>query len=252
MIIHIKDQESFDNFKSNIDNPKLILSFDKEYAAINGSRYYSYINDTDSLVTTLMSGNITFGNYKIFLNVGSGSSTRNGSKQLIENYRFRYSNAYIDINLKIGKMTMEHLRKDNVFDIVVSNDTVLIPWHIIYGEIIRINNRNKRTTKNKEIDKLSKNMKIMMLHNELIESGVTNKIRTDSNSITIDVGCHSIRMVIDKDDKPKNLDVIDYSVYFAGEYYGKKTPDEISKLLSALNGTFINPINKNSYEENDE
>lgn len=238
MNIKIVDKTSYDLFLKNIDVDDLTLTFNKE--EVNQASGYWSIDESESLILTLFKDGISLGRSKLFM-YHRGLVRTKYNRSRIASYVIRYDNAKITINIDNNNMICGHLYKNNEIAITSDNETFTIPWHLIYKEVIRISKRNNKTTHLKEIKKVTKEMKILGLMNELIEAGIDSndcKKAQYGDLVIIKIGNKSMRVELTKRDT-NDMNTYDYEVSIFNLTYHNISFKDIAQLYNTIKGLFI-------------
>lgn len=237
MNYHISDEESFVNFTRHMDEENCTFSFKIETSNSSGR----WIYDKDSLLVSLFTKPKAqkFGEHLLSL-TGYRNTMYSSPGKRIDSYQFTYSNLSWIINLETKKSKFTHLRKNNEHDITIVNDIVLVPWFRLYSEIKRISERDKNTKKEKELGKITREMRLMLLHGELGSAGLDRKVVQYPDFLDVNVGYNTMRIVLD-DPKSKDMETLNYSVYFNGSSYGQVPIPKIIEFVDRIKGTFILP-----------
>lgn len=117
-------------------------------------------------------------------------------------YSKRYVLRYNNIKLHMDDMKCEftHLRKDNKFEMKNEDNLILFPWHLFYKEIIRVCDRDNKTSIKKKILHQAKNFKLMSLHGELDNDNIT-ALKYSDTSLYYASDDFWISVYISKEDK---------------------------------------------------
>lgn len=96
-------------------------------------------------------------------------------------YSKRYVLRYNNIKLHVDDMKCEftHLRKDNKFEMKNEDNLILFPWHLFYKEVIRVCDRDNKTSIKKKILHQAKNFKLLALHGQLENDNFTKLTQED-------------------------------------------------------------------------
>ena len=72
-----------------------------------------------------------------------------------------------------------HLRKNNTFKLIQQDNFLIFPWHLFYKEIIRVCDRDNKTSVKKKLLHQAKNFKLLALHGQLENDNFTKLTQED-------------------------------------------------------------------------
>jgi hypothetical protein len=207
--LSILNETTWKHFVDNVDNSNLKLKFSSK----------------ENMFAIICKINSYRSNFDLEI---KGKVLRTSTYRSKNGYvRIQYDNITVDVGNKLDKnineMIFSHLRKDNVFALeITETGEVLLPWHLIYKEIIRVCYRNDETVKKKKVLEQSNEFKILILHGKLEEDGILGFEKSKYGSdLILHHDNSNLLLAIPKSDKKINLtdaQMYDYRLGINGNF----------------------------------